>query len=65
MHKLTDRIKHVPMSIRKKSNTAREKPPRICKENSKLNCESAIGQHLIASTECAETYIDDNFRTIG
>ena len=54
------------MSIRKKSNTLREQPPRICKKsNSKINCESAIGQHLIANPEFAKTYTDDNFRIIG
>ena len=30
-----------------------------------INCESAIGQHLIANPECAKTYTDDNFRIIG
>ena len=41
-------------------------PPRVCKKNnSKINCESAIGQHLIANPECAETYTDNNFRIIG
>ena len=65
--RLADRIKqHVPTSIRKKSNTVREQPPRICKKNnSKINCESAIGQHLIANPECAKTYTGDNFRMIG
>ena len=54
------------MSIGKKSNTVREQPPRICKKNnSKINCELAIGQHLIANPECAKTYTDDNFRIIG
>ena len=44
----------------------REQPPRICKNNkSKINCESAIGQHLIANPECAKAYTDDNFRIIG
>ena len=64
---LADRIKqHVPTSIRRKSNTVREQPPRIYKKhNSKINCESAIGQHLIANSECAKTYTDDNFRIIG
>ena len=39
---------------------------RICKKNnSKINCESAIGQHLIANPECTKTYTDDNFRIIG
>ena len=54
------------MSTRKKSNTTREQPPRICKNNkSKIYCESAIGQHLIANPECAKTYTGDNFRIIG
>ena len=65
--RLADRIKqHVPTSIRKKSNAVREQPSRICKKNnSKINCESAIGQNLIANPECAKTYTDDNFRIIG
>ena len=65
--RLADRIKqHVPTSIRKKSNTVREQPPRLCKNNnSKINCESAIGQHLLTNPECAKTYTDDNFRIIG
>ena len=64
---VADRIKqHVPTSIRKKSNTVREQPPRLCKNNnSKINCESAIGQHLLTNPECAKTYTDDNFRIIG
>ena len=38
----------------------------MCKKNnSKINCESAIGQHLITNPECAKTYTDDNFRIIG
>ena len=62
-----DRIKeHVPMSIRKKSSTVREQPPCICKNiSSKINCESAIGQHLIMNPECANTYTDDNFQISG
>ena len=30
-----------------------------------MNCESAIGQHLLTNPECAKTYTDDNFRIIG
>ena len=30
-----------------------------------INCESAIGQHLIANPECTKTYTDDNFWVIG
>ena len=70
--RLADRIRqHVPTSIRKKSNTVREQPPRLCKNNnsknnnSKINCESAIGQHLLTNPEYAKTYTDDNFRIIG
>ena len=49
-----------------KSSTVREQPPRMCKNiSSKINCESAIGQHLITNPDCASTYTDDNFRIIG
>ena len=65
--RLADRIKqHVSTSIKKKKNTAREQPPGICNNNkSKINCESAIGQDLIANPECAKTYTGDNFWIIG
>ena len=65
--RLADRIKqHAPISIRKKNNTISEQSPRIYKNNnSELNCELAIGLHLIANTECAKSYTDDNFRIIG
>ena len=65
--RLADRIKqHVPTNIRKTSNTIREQPPRLCKgSNSKINCESAIGQHLLTNPECTKTYTDNNFRIIG
>ena len=65
--RLADRIKqHVPTSIRKKITTVREQPPRMCKNiSSKVNCESAIGQHLATNPEGAKTYTHDNFRIIG
>ena len=65
--RVADRMKqHVPMSIKNKSNTVREQPPRVCKNNnSKINCESAIGQHLLTNPECAKTFTDDIFRIIG
>ena len=54
------------MSIKKKSNTIREQSSCIYKKNnSKINHESAIGQHLTASPEYAKTYTDDNFWIIG
>ena len=53
------------MSIRKKNNTMREQPPRMCKNpNPKMKCDSAIGQHLIKNPGCTKTYRDDNFRII-
>ena len=53
-------------SIRKKSNAAREQPPCISKNNKpKINLESAIGQHLVPSPECAKAYTGDNFRIVG
>ena len=65
--RLADRIKqHVPTRIRKKCSTLRVQPPRMCKNiSSKINCESAIGQHLITNPESAKTYTDDRFRSIG
>ena len=65
--RLADRIKqHLPTSIRKKSSTIREQPPRMCENiSSKINCESAIGKHLITNPECAKTYTDDSFQIIG
>ena len=64
--RLADRIKqYVPTSIRKNSSTVREQPPGMCKNiSSKINCESAIGQHLLMNPECAKTNTDDNFRII-
>ena len=49
MQRLADRIKHyVPTSIRKKSNIAREQPPRLRKNrNAEINCESAKGKILL------------------
>ena len=67
IQRLADRIKqHVPTCIRKKSNTVREQPSRLHKNNnSKIICESAIGKHLLTNPESAKTYTDDNFRIIG
>ena len=49
-----------------KSSSVREQSPRMRKNiSSKINRESAIGQHLITNPECAKTYTDDNFRIIG
>ena len=65
--RLEDRIKqHVPTSIRTKTSAEREQPRRNCKRrNAQINCDSAIGQHLLENPDCAKTYSDDNFRIIG
>ena len=65
--RLADTIEqNVPTSIRTKNTTTREQPPRTCKNSiSKMNSDSAIGQHLLTNPECAKTYTDDNFRIIG
>ena len=66
VERTTQRLADNKTSIRKKSSTVWEQPPRLCKNNnSKINCESAIGQHILANPECAKTYTDDNFRIIG
>ena len=69
MHKLVPNRQNkatFPHEYQEESNAVREQPPRICKNNkSKISCESAIGEHLIANPECAKTYTDDNFRIIG
>ena len=57
IQRLTDRIKHVPTSIRTKNTTTREQPPRMCKNSiSKMKSDSAIGQHLITNPEYAKTH---------
>ena len=30
-----------------------------------MNCDSAIGQHLITNPECTKTYTDNNLQIIG
>ena len=57
---------HAPKSIKKKSNMVREQPPRMFRNNNpKMTCDSAVGQHLIINPECAKTYTDDDFGSLG
>ena len=62
--RLADRRKqYVQTSMRNKSNRVGEQPTRMCKtNNSKMTCNSAIGEHLIANPERTKTYTDDNYR---
>ena len=49
VRRLADRIKqHVPTSIRKKSTTVREQPPRLCKNNnSKIKKSFSVCQEML------------------
>ena len=64
--RLADRIKqHVPMSIRKKSNTMIDSHL-ICVKTTILKFIVRLtGQHFITNPECAKTYTGDNFPMIG
>ena len=53
--------RYIPISIWKKSNTTREQPLRMCKNNhSKMNCDSVIG-----NPNCAKTHTGDNLWFVG
>ena len=78
--KLQERIKqHVPKAIRKKNTVTQEQgthrsqptriqPNRKCKAKSKTQFEpqsdSAIGQHLLESNQCARNYFDSQFKIV-
>ena len=78
--RLQERIKqHVPKAIRQKTTLAQEQgthhsqptrtqPNRKCKAKSKTQFEpesdSAIGQHLLESNQCARNYSDSQFKIL-
>ena len=78
--RLQQRIKqHVPKAIKQKTNLTQEQrthrsqptrtqPNRKCKEKSKTQLEpesdSAIGQHLLQSNQCAHHYSDSHFKIL-
>ena len=78
--RLQERIKqHVPKAIRQKttltqeqgthrSQPTRTQPNRKCKAKSKTQFEpesdSAIGQHLLESNQCARNYSDSRFKIL-
>ena len=78
--RLQERIKqHVPKAIRQKntltqeqgthrSQPTRTQPNRKCKAKSKTQFEpesdSAIGQHLLESSQCARNYTDSQFKIL-
>ena len=62
--RLHDRIKqHVPQWLRQQLTCrSRFQPPRSCKRNdTKPACDSAIGQHLLESDQCALNYENKRF----
>ena len=57
--RLQDRIKqHVPQWLRQQlTRPRRSQPHKSCKQNDiKLDCDSAIGQHLLENDQCALNY---------
>ena len=63
--RLQDRInQHIPKSVRNKENPIKVLPKRNCKITTPLNqldCDSAIGLHLIQNPGCASHYHIDQF----
>ena len=62
-------LEHVPKAIRQKtSQPTRTQPNRKCKAKSKTQFEpesdSAIGQHLLESNQCARNYSDSQFKIL-
>ena len=59
---------HIPLAIRKGTDrcNGRCQPKRKCKANQvKLDCDSAIGTHLLSSVECDNNYNEDCFRILS
>ena len=67
--RLQDRInQHIPKSIRNKENPTKVLPKRNCKITTPLNqldCDSAIGLHLIQHPDCASHYHIDQFSVLA
>ena len=66
--RLQDRIKqHVPQWLRQQlTRPRRSQPHRSCKRtDTKTNCDSAIGQHLLDNDRCALNYDDKRFSILA
>ena len=66
--RLQDRIKqHVPQWLRQQlTRPRRSQPHRSCKQtNTKPDCDSAIGQHLLDNDRCALNYDDKRFSILA
>ena len=66
--RLQDRIKqHVPQWLRQQlTRPRRSQPHRSCKQkDTKPDCDSAIGQHLLENDQCALNYDDKRFSILA
>ena len=66
--RLQDRIKqHVPQRLRQQlTRPRRSQPHRSCKRtDTKPDCDSAIGQHLLDNDRCALNYDDKRFSILA
>ena len=66
--RLQDRIKqHVPQWLRQQlTHPCRSQPHRSCKQtDTKLDCDSAIAQHLLDNDRCALNYNDKRFSILA
>ena len=64
---LSERIKqHVPRSIRRnKTVPLWQQPKRQRTSAQTINCDSAIGRHLLSNRCCANTYLDSKFTILA
>ena len=67
--RLQERItQHIPKSIRNKEKPTKVLPRRNCKTKTSLNqleCDSAIGLHLLQNPDCAAHYHDRQFSILA
>ena len=66
--RLQDRIKqHVPQWLKQQlTRPRRSQPQRSCKQNNtKPDCDSAIGQHLSDNNQCASNYDNKRFSILA
>lgn len=63
--RLGDRVKqHIPSTIRNQTLPMRKQPGRKCRQNQEIECDSAIGKHLLMNKSCADAYSDAKFRIL-
>ena len=65
--RLQDRInQHIPQSIRTGHQQQKFQPQRNCKKTStEINCDSAIGQHLLQNKTCANNFNTNQFSILA